>query len=47
MSSTAEISERGARGNPERAPVTVWEVTGEVYITLGVLLLLFAFYEAF
>ncbi len=47
MSSTAEISERGARGNPERAPVTVREVIGEVFITLGVLLLLFAFYEAF
>ena len=39
MSSTVEI--------PARPRITVREVIGEVFITVGVLLLLFAFYEAF
>ena len=39
MSSSVEI--------PARARVTVREVIGEIFITVGVILLLFAFYEAF
>ena len=39
MSSTVEI--------PARPRITPREVIGEIFITVGVLLLLFAFYEAF
>mgnify|MGYP002714336198 FL=1 len=51
MSSTAEIPGRGDAAHvsiaPAASPVTVREVIGEIFITLGILLLLFAFYEAF
>lgn len=47
MSSTVEISGRSQSGRPDHAPVTVREVVGELFITVGVLLLLFAFYESY
>lgn len=43
----AEISGHHERASSGTAPVTVREVIGEIFITVGVLLLLFAFYEAF
>lgn len=39
MSSTVEI--------PARRRITVREVIGEIFLTVGVILLLFTFYEAF
>ena len=47
MSSTAEISGRGEQPKAPATRATAREVIGEVFITVGVILLMFAFYEAF
>lgn len=47
MSTTPEISGHNERDRASAAPVTAREVIGEIFITAGVILLLFAFYEAF
>ena len=47
MPSSVEISGDCESGTQGSAQITVREVIGEIFLTLGVVLLLFAFYEAF